>query len=367
MRALLDQEPFYLFGMGTRRKMIFRNHCLFGLEDHRVLACFDETQPVRIRPGDYRVEIGEDAVWEDETGVHMRRQGAETLLTDGAVCLPDFEGYPHAAWMRALHADILVSIVDGKPLPNPLVYARPWYRDAAMMCMVLQRTGNLHLVKDWILSLDTPYDRNNKGCEEPDNLGQALYMISLASDARHPLVKTIIGEAQRRTENGHLTGLSDYAPHPVYQTKWLKYGLACLGLADSWTVPDTEDDYAELFWMDGGQAHASAQKVSYGDDLYPYLSVARAHHRGAPLAETAPAAGEYPMTWEKEASEAAYDRNLPFLPHYAAAHVGAPHTWHAAELFLYLYDRCGEGRPEEVVSCRDMPAGSSFIRKNTSR
>lgn len=346
MRTLLDREPFYLLGMGGRKKMIFKNHCLFALEDHRVLACFDEAQPVRIRPGAYRVEIGKDAVWEDEAGVYMRQNGVTTLLSEGAVRLPDFAAYPHADWMRALHADILVSIVDGKPLPNPMVYPRPWYRDAAMMCMVLQRTGNLDLVKDWILSLDTPYDRNNKGCEEPDNLGQALYMISLVSDARHPLVKTILAEAQRRTQDSHLTGLSDYAPHPVYQTKWLKYGLASLGLEDRWIVPDAADDYAALFWMDADRTPGDTQPVSYGGELYPYLNVARAHTLGAPLAGRVPAAGEYPVSWEKDASEAVYDRLLPFLPQYAAAHMGAPHTWHASELFLYLYDRCGKCRPE---------------------
>ena len=347
MLTSLKRESFYLFGMGFRKKMIFKNHCLFGLEDQRVLVCFDEMKPVRILPGEYRVEIGDDAIWEDEVGVWIRKNGVVTMMTEGRVCLPDFSAYRHPAWMRALLADILVSIVDGKPVPNPLVYGKPWYPDSAMMCMVLERTGNLHLVRDWILSLDTPYDCNNKGCKEPDNLGQVLYMISLVGDDTHPLVKTIVEEAHRRTENGHLTGLSDYAPHPVYQTKWLKFGLKYLKLEDCWTVPDVEDDYADLFWMDGAEADAGGQEISVADELYPYLNVARAHRLGLSLKQEAPDAQAYPISWEKEASEAAYDRNLPFLPGYAAERIGAPHTWHAAEQFLYLYDRCDERKSEE--------------------
>lgn len=341
MKNLLRQETFYLFGMGARKKMLFKNHCLFSLEDQRVLACFDERQPAVIEPASYRVRIGEDAIWENEAGVYMRANGVETALTEHPVRLPDFEEFPHAAWMRVLHADILLSIVNGKPVPNPLVYRKPWYRDAAMMGMVLEKTGNLDLVRDWILSLDEPYDCNNSGNREPDNLGQALYLISLVSDASHPLVKRLVEEAERRTEDGHLTGLSDYAPHPVYQTKWLKFGLARLGLEDHWTVPDVEDNYAELFWMDGC-TRKTAQPISYGGDMYPYINVARAHCLGAPLAESAPEAWEYPVSWEQAATEADYAKNAPYLPRYAQARMGAPHTWHASELFLYLYDRCGE-------------------------
>lgn len=341
MKELLRQESFYLFGMGARKKLIFKNHCLFSLEDQRAVACFDERLPVCIQPSEYRVRIGEDMIWENETGVYMRQNGVQTVLAESPVHLPDFGEYRHAAWMRALHADILVSIVDGRPVPNPIVYRKPWYRDSAMMCMVLGRTGNLHLVKDWILSLDEMYDRNNKGNEESDNLGQALYMISLVSDASHPLVGRIVEEAKRRTEDGHLTGLSDYAPHPVYQTKWLKLGLKRLGLEDHWHVPDVEDSYAELFWMDGEKGEKEEERKPY-DELYPYLSVARAHYRREMLTEQPPKPCEYPISWEIQASEAEYDRNHVFLPHYERTKTGAPHTWHASELFLYLHDRCDE-------------------------
>ena len=76
-------------------------------------------------------------------------------------------------------------------------------------------------------------------------------------------------------------------------------------------------------------------------ELYPYLNVARAHFRRAPL-EGLPDGKNYPVSWEKEASEAEYERNLPFLPLYAAERMGVPHTWHSAELLLYLMDGMNE-------------------------
>ncbi len=342
MKKLLSQEKFYLFGMGKRPKMIWKNHCLFELKNGRVMACFDENLPVELQPDRYRVQMGEDAVWEDESGLYLRQNGRMQVLSREPVSLPDFEPSPYAPLMRTLHHDLLVSVVDGKPLPNPLVYRKPWYRDSAMMAMAFQQTGNLEQIRQWILSLDDPYDRNNHGVEETDNLGQALYLISLVSGREHPLVEKILQEAERRTENGSLTGLSDYAPHPVYQTKWLKLGLSCLGIDHSrWTVSETEDDYAELFWMDGGEPPTQAEPVDYRGELYPYLNVARAHFRRAPL-EGLPDGKNYPVSWEKEASEAEYERNLPFLPLYAAERMGAPHTWHSAELLLYLMDGMNE-------------------------
>ena len=53
----------------------------------------------------------------------------------------------------------------------------------------------------------------------------------------------------KRCEKGkHIEGRSDFAPHPVYQTKWAKFGLRSLGLEDPYEVPQVADSYATLFW-----------------------------------------------------------------------------------------------------------------------
>ena len=143
MEKQLSKEKFYLFGMGNRPKLIWKNHCLFDLKTGRMQACFEEGLPVKFQPDRYRVQVGEDAVWEDEDGLYLRQNGQTVVLSREHVSLPDFEPSPHASLMRTLHHDLLVSIVDGKPLPNPLVYRKPWYRDSAMMAMVFERTGNV--------------------------------------------------------------------------------------------------------------------------------------------------------------------------------------------------------------------------------
>jgi hypothetical protein len=72
-------------------------------------------------------------------------------------------------------------------------------------------------------------------------------------------------------------------------------------------------------------------------ELYPYLTWAEAHFFG----QTPPwqlAGPSYPLTWEAQASQADYDGMARISPKFTAAKLCMPHTWHAAEMFLYLID-----------------------------
>lgn len=343
IEKLIHEMPFYLFGMGSRRKMVFCNHCLFDIFSGKLLYRFREMK-VRIIPEEYRVVMQDGEIFENESGVYLRQRGRVISVSEGYLQIPDFSGNPNRNVLRILFHEITMNIVDGKPVPNLFVYQKPWYRDAAMMCMVLEQTGNLHLVYNWILSLKEVYDRNNAGNCEPDNLGQALYMISLVSDKSHPLVEKILVEAGKWKKDNYIEGLTDGGRHPVYQTKWLKYGLQKLGLPDFYEVPEAEDDYGELFWMDRQKkAHVSEHLTEVmagsgeycwkGSD-YPYLETAKAHFRG----EAPPVLDgwKYPLTWERNASEADYNGNMPYFPQMAEGKICAPHTWHAAELYLWM-------------------------------
>ena len=88
------------------------------------------------------------------------------------------------------------------------------------MTMCFKATGNLDLIRDWVLGLTEPYDRNNGGETEADNLGQALYLASLVADKNHPLVEKVLKELPRfeaATPGGkYLKGRSDFAFHPAY-------------------------------------------------------------------------------------------------------------------------------------------------------
>jgi hypothetical protein len=202
--------------------------------------------------------------------------------------------------------------------------------------MCLEKTGNLHLVGKWINGLREPFDRNNAGHCEPDNLGEALYMISLVSDAQHPAVDAILRAIPQFHRDKHIVGITDGAPHPVYQTKWLKYGLRALGLDNPYEIPGVYDSYSALFWMDYRPEHVEGAHFSEKSrELYPYLGWAEDHfYHCAP--QVSWSEGEYPVTWEASASEARYAGMEIISKEFVERRIAAPHTWHAAEMLLYL-------------------------------
>jgi hypothetical protein len=44
------------------------------------------------------------------------------------------------------------------------------------------------------------------------------------------------------------------------------------------------------------------------------------------------------MSWEIDASQAKYSEIAPLSEEYARNKCGAPHSWHAAEMFMYLIE-----------------------------
>lgn len=348
--TMIPAEPqFFLFGCGARQKLLYRGGKLLDARTGTVIKRWNVTSTV-INPGDLTVTLTvgtplqqppqQVVISEDEQGVWLSEGGTRLSLTAAPVKLPTFNDGKRdvktAALLRILHHEILLNIVDGKPLPNFMVYKKPWYRDGAMVAMVLARTGNLDLITPWILDLREPFDRNNKNEREPDNLGQVLYLVSLVSDANHPIVATILKEAETFRVGDHISGNSDYAPHPVYQTKWLKFGLRSLGLPDTWQIPVIKDTYSALFWMDYRDQHVGDHSFSsQGRQPYPYLGWACDHFYRKP--PRFPAIG-FPLTWEAKASEADYAGMKVVSENYAKQRISAPHTWHAAEMFLYLID-----------------------------
>lgn len=70
---------------------------------------------------------------------------------------------------------------------------------------------------------------------------------------------------------------------------------------------------------------------------YPYLGWAEAHFYGEPF-PTEAAVTSLPLSWEANASEVDYAAQAHLLPDLAARRWAAPHTWHAAEMFLALVE-----------------------------
>lgn len=339
---LLPEHPFFFFGMGNRVKLFYHAGRLCPVQENRPIFQWEVAKETII-PEEYRVELRtvkgtHVTIFEDEHKLAVTEDDRTTVLSEGEIVLPSFEANRHTRLLCILHQEMLFHLYNGMPLPNLFVYGKPWYRDAAMVAMCLQKTGNLHLIRDWVLSLAAPYDCNNAGHCEPDNLGQALYLISTVSDASHPLVPVILQEANRIQKNGHLCGMSDFAPHSVYQTKWLKYGLSQLSLPDQYKIPDISDSYDALFWWDYQDQRCPTEKFDANTvRLYPYLGWAQAHfYRDAPPMDLLNPV--YPLTWECEASQANYEKLNILSNSYVERRYSPSHTWHAAEAFLYLYE-----------------------------
>jgi DUF1680 family protein len=338
---------FFLFGMGNRTKLLYKDGKLMSALNGAVI----KEWPVKnetIIPNDYRVNIETltdvvVSIYENEKGVFVNELGKETLIegTSTPLTLPSFGKHQYNEVLKVLNHEILINILDSKPLPNFFVYKKPWRRDGAMMAMCLVKTDNTNLIKNWVLSLNEPYDRNNAGETEADNLGQTLYLLSLFADKKHPLVKQTLAEIQKYEVNDshgrYIKGRSDFHEAPVYQTKWLKFGLHSLGIKESYTIPKIQDNYSSLFWWDYKDSYMNGTKDAYDqwkDDKYPYIGWAADHFHG--MKRNPVSNRDYPLTWEIQASQADYKGMSIIDEEYVKAKNSSPHTWHAAEMFLYL-------------------------------
>ncbi len=339
----LPDVKFFLFGMGARTKLLYRDGILFDAKSGRELHRWKVRKEI-IVPPDYSVSLETEdgaaiTLREDSEAVWLKQGGQRTVLegTKSPVKLPDFADKQFPRVLRVLHQELLVNIVEAGPVPNFFVYEKPWYRDGAMVALALKETDNLDLLKPWILGLREPFDKNNKGETEADNLGQALFLISLVADKNHPLVAKVLAEVPRFEKSDatgkYILGRSDFSDHPVYQTKWLKYGLRSLGLPDAYVIPKVADSYGALFWMDYRDQHV-AGKDSDDRGRDPYLAWASDQFPGtkkSPLSNR-----DYPLTWEEQASEARYDGLALISPVLVKKRISPPHTWLATEAFLLL-------------------------------
>ena len=344
------EKQFYIFGFGSREKFIYKEGGeLINFSSGEVVYKFDvkrekflfDRYMVIIWCNDGNIRM----ISENETGVYIKDltygEGAilACLTTSERINLPDFEEYKYPAQLRILHAEILTSFLGNDPVPNIYVYKKPWYRDGAMMALCLEKTGNLHLMKNWALGITELYDRNNKGNCEPDNLGQLAYVLSHFVDSSYPLVGKIVDEAKRIMENGTLTGMTDYSHHEIYSTLWLKFALNKLKTDTSFIkIPNEFDSYARMFWMDRSEVETKTPLDNEYDEKYPYLTWARWHFNDDEVDEKYFEA-KYPMSWEIQASEADYEAIAPLSENYARAKCGSPHSWHAAEMFMYLLNK----------------------------
>jgi len=332
------EKQFYLFGMGHREKTVYCDGKLKTVSDNSVLYSWDVESEEFIFDRYTVILTLKDGssvrIHENSHGVFVN----DTCISSSELNLPDFEEYKYSKHLRILHHEILVSFYGQLPVPNVYVYHKPWYRDGAMMALVLEKTGNIELLRYWATSVTELYDRNNWNMCEPDNLGQLAFVLSFFTSKDNPLVGKIIEEAKRISVDGVLTGITDGNDHTVYSTLWLKYGLTKLGAnTDFIRIPNRFDSYARMFWMDRSEVERETPFENRYDEKYPYLTWAVMHFENQPIPEELLEI-RYPMSWEIDASQAKYPDIAPLSEEYAKNKCDAPHSWHAAEMFMYLIE-----------------------------
>ncbi|MEY4540379.1 MAG: hypothetical protein RLZZ306_2136 [Bacteroidota bacterium] len=338
----LPPVNFFFFGMGDRLKMIYKDGVLYNAKTGKTLRRW-KTKTATIVPSEYLVHLELENgkivdIQEDTQGVYIYENNMQVIMAESRLGLPSFEGKKYAPILRVLHHEILMNIDEGLPLPNFLVYQKTNYRTAAMMTMVLKQTNNLNLISNWVANLREPYDRSIEGNPEIDNLGEALYIVSMVSDSKHPLIEKILEEADGYKNGDYIEGKTEDSFHPVYQTKWIKFGLKSLGISDNYKIPLIYDNYSPVFWLDFKTQNVGGRQF---DDVTssnsPYLTWAEDHTFNQRRAIVSLV--DYPLTWESENKSANYLGMNVVDQTYAQSRICATHGWHAAEMFLLLMEQ----------------------------
>lgn len=333
----VEKGNFYIFGMGLRKKFILTRE----YDSKYKLIEYDTGKVIltnliieKIDYENYIAYFNNDIkIYENEYGIYVQKGEQTKVLDDSTyINIPAFDDYEHKEQLKILFSEIMVNITKDGPKPNFIAYDGVWYRDAAIVAKVLQETNNLEQIHTWINSINKIYDEQN-GVKEADNLGQVLYLISLTENRNQELIKEILQEAEKlKTEDGYIEGITDGNKHPVYQTKWLIYGMKELGLDSSkYKIPNITDSYTKLLWFDRLD---DAPEIK-NNDRWQYLYYANLHYNREKINYKNTM---YPISNEILPSKANFANMDVINENFSKARIVTPHAWSASEMFLYLLE-----------------------------
>ncbi len=338
------KSNYYFFGLGNRKKYLYKDYQIIDLDTKEIIYALNGKNDLII-PNLYTVlletwEGNYIKIYEDNNGLHYNVDGEDTILegTDKYIELYDFKEYKYQNTLKVLYSEILFNIKDSAIYPNIFVYKNPWYRDAAIASMVLEKTGNIDLISDWVKNITSIYDGQNRGDKEPDNLGELLYLLSTQDSVNKDLVKQIEEEAsnlaKKNKKGNYIIGNTDGNQKPLYQNLWYKLGAERLNLKFDFDLDNLDDEYYKLSWWSN---YTSKKKVNnYLSVDFPYLTIAGYHKTKTgkiPLNENI-----YPLSWERNASCADYGKVLFLDEYYAENRISPTHVWSASELLLLLLE-----------------------------
>lgn len=346
--STLNESVCYYLGFASRRKLIYKSGIIMDITSGEILYEFDEEETLLV-PNKYMVITKTKdnkyiKIYEDEEGVHYSVNDKDTIIegTDIKLDLYDFSNQEYGNLKNVLYGEILFNIKDSKIYPNIVVYDKPWYRDAAITSMVLRQTDNTNLVIDWINEISELYDGNN-GENEPDNLGELLYLLSLQETKNKELINRIEEEAEHLAEsnpNGYyIYGRTDFQDQHLYQNLWYKLGIESVGRRfdfDLDIIP--EDSYSKGAWWSTYQTRPFYN--DYSNPEYPYLSYAIRHKQKT--GKIVISKELYPLSWETNAAYANYEPYSGFDQSMRDMKTSPLHSWSAAELLLFIMDETND-------------------------
>lgn len=340
----LNESVCFYMGFASRRKLIYKPGLVVDIGTGEVLYEFEEEEAMII-PNIYTVIIKTKdnkfiKIFEDNDGIHYSVNGKDKIIegTDIKLNLYDFSNQEYSNMKKVLYGEILFNIKDSKIYPNIVAYKTPWYRDAAITSMVLRQTNNTDLIKEWINNINDIYDGNN-GENEPDNLGEVLYLLSLQEEKNNELIDRIEEEAKRLAEenpNGYyIYGKTDFSDQHLYQNLWYKLGIESVGRDFEFDIDSIpEDEYSKGAWWSSYQT-----KNYYNDNSnpeYPYLSYAIRHKQKQ--GKITISKELYPLSWETNGKYADYELYTGFDRSMRDMATSPLHTWSASELLLFIMD-----------------------------
>jgi len=377
-------SDFFSFGMGDRKKLIYKKGKLIDLQTKQTVRSFDFTHEMII-PNMYTVLLLDQAgkitrIYEDETGVHIekgrmariwedwnnynqweddRLNNRETKLVENIttetistsknkINLPNFEESKVGRILKVLHQEILVNINQGKPRTTLMAKTNEsgLYREGMMAAMVLEETKNTWLFENWMKQIGSIYDCRNKleknepKCvESADNPGQLLYLLGAITNNRQDLINKIRTEVKQKAIDGEFTGKVDEEEMGYYPTALLINGgrknRIELGYDFNLGKPDK---YLGLTWWLNDYKEAKHGNIV--DPMHPAKEWASVHQEPGHYGLTTILDEAYPLTFDGELTEAEAEEQKLINEHYS--HEKGPRLssiWHASEMFLMLNNR----------------------------
>ena len=335
----------FYFGMADRRKILYKDGKLIDIKTKEIIKDIPYTREL-IVPNEYTVLLEDQdnniyIIEENTEGIFLSKNGEKETLVESnhEIQLPEFDGKTYSEILKVLHQEVLFNIDGSEPKPNLIGYPQAFYRDAMVATMVLEETGNVHLLDDWLYSIDSIYDYSRSPeIKETDNLGELLYMIGATGVDRQDLVDEIMTEIENiRTEDFMISGYIDSLDQKYYPTAIALLGEKKLGLTPNLVLNNIDDGYGKLTW------YYDNPSLVWGDfmdaRLFPYLGWAQLHDTTYGMVYILDEI--YPLSYEAGDPKPGY-RAEPYCfvsEFYCENCTHISHIWDAAEKFLFMNEQ----------------------------